>query len=109
MIDFYVDQTVQPRFEGLINKTDLELAIKPKMDFVLFNDYLRKQLAKESVNAKEMMTDERLFKIEQRLECGVSREDLNKGLKLKVNQEKYVELREMLGSLQANNENFSEK
>ena len=53
-----------PKFEGLINKTDLDLALKPKMEFVLFNDYLRKQLAKESVNTKEMMTDERLFKIE---------------------------------------------
>ena len=55
---------MQPRFEGLVNKTDMDLALKPKMDFVLFNDYLRKQLAKESVNTKEMLTDERLFKIE---------------------------------------------
>ena len=69
------------------------------MDFILFNDFLRKQLAKESVNAKEMATDERLFKIEQRLEGGVSREDLNKGLKNKVNIEKFSEMRDLLSTI----------
>lgn len=46
-----------------------------------------------------MQTDERLFKIEQRLDFGVSREDLNKSLKTKVNQEKFAELRELISSI----------
>lgn len=42
----------------------MDIALQPKLDFLVFNEYIRKQLEKEAVNDKEMKTDERLFKIE---------------------------------------------
>ena len=62
------------------------------MDFLVFNEYIRKQLEKEAVNDKEMKTDERLFKIEQRLEASVARNELIEGLQGKVDHERIQKL-----------------
>ena len=64
MIDFYVEQTVMPKFEGLVSRKQLDAALQPKCDFLIFNEYVRKQLEKEANNTKEMQTDERIFKME---------------------------------------------
>ena len=50
-------------------------AMMPKLDYAIFQEYVRKQLEKEANNENEMRTEERLFKLEQRLQASMLRSD----------------------------------
>ena len=64
MIDFYIEQTVTPKFANLVSKDSMASALMPKLDYAVHSEYVRKQLEKEANNETEMRTEERLFKLE---------------------------------------------
>lgn len=42
MIDFYIEQTVMPKFADLVSKENLSSAMLPKLDYAVFSEYVRK-------------------------------------------------------------------
>ena len=41
LIDFYAEQKVNPRFENLLTRKEHKDAIALKLDYVVFNDYVK--------------------------------------------------------------------
>jgi hypothetical protein len=101
LIDYYIEQKVQPQLEQFLPKKDFKEALSVKMDYVVFNNYVKEQLQKDVVNDTEFKTEERLYTIEKSLKSQVSREDLKALLKLKASSEKLTELKEDLQKTQA--------
>lgn len=46
-------------------KKDFKESLSVKMDYAVFNNYVREQLSKEVVNDKDFKVEERLFNIEK--------------------------------------------
>jgi len=90
----YDNILLAPQFEQFLLKKDFKEALSVKMDYVIFNNYLKEQLSKEVVNDKEFKIEERLFMIEKNLQNQVSKEELKSLLKMKATNERLVELRE---------------
>lgn len=109
MIDLYTDQKLNPKFEELVKKRDYEERMRVKMDYAIFNEYCRKQQQNEALNDKEFKTDERLFLIEQKLENVVAKEELKAQLKMKANNDRFIELRENMHKLQVMSVTTGEK
>ena len=100
MIDYYTDQKLQPKFDDLVNKDQLRDQISLKLDYAVFNEYMKKQQSADATNDKEFRTDERLFLIEQSVRNLVPKDELKQQLKMKASNERFIELREGLHKLQ---------
>ena len=75
-----------------MSKDQLSSAIAPKLDFVMFKEFERKQLEKEANNENEMRTEERLFKIEQRMQASMLRSDFDNLMSEQVTAERVEEM-----------------
>lgn len=76
MIDYYADQKLNKRFEVYATKKELREQICVKMDYAVFNDYVKQRQNDEALNDKEFKTDERLFLLEQKFDGMCTKEDL---------------------------------
>ena len=43
MIDFYTDQKLNPKFEQLVQKQEFRRELSIKMDYAMFNEYMKQQ------------------------------------------------------------------
>jgi hypothetical protein len=42
MIDYYSDQKLNPKFDKLLSKSEFDSKIALKMDYAIFNEYVKK-------------------------------------------------------------------
>lgn len=109
LIEFYIEQRINPRLETFVTHKDHKDSISSKMDYVLFNDYVKTQLQKDAVNDKEFRIEERLFQIEKNIKSQVTKEELKGLLKNRASNERLIELRENVHKLQVMSISNSEK
>jgi small-conductance mechanosensitive channel len=100
LVDFYIDQKVTPKFEGLVTKSMMKEALSVKMNFSYFKEYLKGQQENQAIDNKQFRTEERIFVLEQKVNGSVSKEELKQQLKLKASNERFIELRENMHKLQ---------
>ena len=69
LIDFYFEQRCQPILETYITKKDYKEGNAHKLDYDVFNNYVKTQIQKEAVNEQEFKIEERLHKLETGLKA----------------------------------------
>lgn len=60
----------------MVTKKEHKENLKLKLDFIIFNDYVKTQVQNEATNDKEFKNDERFFIIEQNIQKMITKEDL---------------------------------
>lgn len=100
MIDYYIDKQLKDTLDQFVQKQEFNDRVSVKLDHHIFNEYIKKQQQEQMVNDREFKVDQRLFLIEQGLAKSVQKEELKNQLKMKVSNDKIVQLRDDVHKLQ---------
>jgi hypothetical protein len=65
ILDYYFDNRVAASVAHFVTKSDLEKYSTPKLDRVVFDDYVRRQIAADNRDQFQFQTHERLHKLER--------------------------------------------
>lgn len=99
MVDYYGEHKLSPKLEAFVPKAEYKETVGCKLDYVVFNEFVKRQQQAEQANTKEFKTDERLFTIEKKMEGLVKADDFKALMKHKASNERLAELRETVQKL----------
>lgn len=96
LIEYYFEQQIHPKVDNFISRDEHRKDAAKKLDYEVFNNYVKTQMQNQAVNEKEFKIEERLHNLERNTKEGVTKEELKLLLKSRASNDRLVEIRENL-------------